>query len=117
MREDRRFDLSLKKKHIPLLISILIGIFSIIYYLLYYKYFKIDVDEGLLINGAMRVLSGELPLKDFHQYTLGRYYLLAAWFLFFWKKYCSGKIVVCCPAYHKEHSCLSRFEKNYALAL
>ena len=85
MREDRRFDLSLKKKHIPLLISILIGIFSIIYYLLYYKYFKIDVDGGLLINGAMRVLSGELPLKDFHQYTLGRYYLLAAWFLLFGK--------------------------------
>lgn len=77
--------MSLKKKHIPLLISILIGIFSITYYLLYYKYFKIDVDEGLLINGAMRVLSGELPLKDFHQYTLGRFYLLAAWFLFFGK--------------------------------
>jgi hypothetical protein len=82
---DRRSNLSLKKKHIPLLISILIGIFSIIYYFLYYKYFKIDVDEGLLINGAMRILSGELPLKDFHQYTLGRYYLLAAWFLFFGK--------------------------------
>jgi hypothetical protein len=68
-----------------LLISILIGGVSILYYLSYYKYFKIDVDEGLLINGAMRVLSGELPLKDFHQYTMGRFYVLALWFLAFGK--------------------------------
>lgn len=67
------------------MISILIGVVSIIYYLSYYKYFKIDVDEGLLINGAMRVLSGELPLKDFHQYTMGRFYVLALWFLAFGK--------------------------------
>jgi len=66
-------------------ISILIGVVSIIYYLSYYKYFKMDVDEGLLINGAMRVLSGELPLKDFHQYTMGRFYVLALWFLAFGK--------------------------------
>jgi hypothetical protein len=67
------------------MISILIGVVSIVYYLSYYKYFKIDVDEGLLINGAMRVLSGELPLKDFHQYTMGRFYVLALWFLAFGK--------------------------------
>jgi hypothetical protein len=67
------------------MISILIGVVSIIYYLSYYKYFKIDVDEGLLLNGAMRVLSGELPLKDFHQYTMGRFYVLALWFLAFGK--------------------------------
>ncbi len=67
------------------MISILIGVVSIMYYLSYYKYFKIDVDEGLLINGAMRVLSGELPLKDFHQYTMGRFYVLALWFLAFGK--------------------------------
>ena len=67
------------------MISILIGVVSIIYYLSYYKYFKMDVDEGLLINGAMRVLSGELPLKDFHQYTMGRFYVLALWFLAFGK--------------------------------
>jgi hypothetical protein len=73
--------LAAKDKHIVGLISILIGLGSILYYLAYYKYFKIDVDEGLLINGAMRVLSGELPLKDFHQYTMGRFYVLALWFL------------------------------------
>lgn len=63
------------------MISIFIGALSIVYYLSYYRYFRVDVDEGLLINGAMRVLSGELPLKDFHQYTMGRFYLLALWFL------------------------------------
>jgi len=76
---------TLDKKKIALLLSLIIGIFSLLYYLSYYKYFKIDVDEGLLINGAMRVLSGEIPLKDFHQYTPGRFYLLALWFLIFGK--------------------------------
>jgi len=73
------------KKYRPLLISVIIVIISLVYYLSYFKYFKIDVDEGLLINGAMRVLSGELPLKDFHQYTMGRFYLLAFWFFVFGK--------------------------------
>ncbi|MCK4932976.1 MAG: hypothetical protein KAT01_12450 [Candidatus Aminicenantes bacterium] len=81
-----------KNKHIPLVISILIGVVSIIYYLSYYKYFKIDVDEGLLINGALRVLSGELPLKDFHQYTMGRFYVLALWFLAFSKSVAVGRL-------------------------
>ncbi|MBN1223236.1 MAG: hypothetical protein JXB23_08290 [Candidatus Aminicenantes bacterium] len=75
-----------KNRHlIPILISVLIGILSVIYYLIYYKYLLVDVDEGLLLNGALRVLDGQLPLKDFHQYTMGRFYLLALWFLAFGK--------------------------------
>jgi hypothetical protein len=68
-----------------ILISILIGLISVAYYLAYYKYFRVDVDEGLIINGAMRVLSGQIPLKDFHVYMPGRYYFLAIWFLIFGK--------------------------------
>jgi len=74
-------------------ISVLIGIISLFYYLSYYQYYKIDVDEGLLINGAMRVLSGEVPLKDFHQYTPGRYYLLALWFLIFGKSIAAERLL------------------------
>ncbi|MCZ2846157.1 MAG: hypothetical protein O2U61_06660, partial [Candidatus Bathyarchaeota archaeon] len=77
--------LNLNKKNSSILLILLIAIISLIYYLSYYKYFEIDVDEGLLINGAMRALSGEIPLKDFHQYTPGRFYLLALWFLLFGK--------------------------------
>ena len=74
-----------RRRYLPLIISLLIVLVSLIYYLSYYKSFKIDVDEGLLINGAMRVLSGQLPLKDFHQYMPGRFYLLGLWFLIFGK--------------------------------
>jgi len=75
-----------KNRHlIPVFISVFIGVLSIVYYLSYYKFLFIDVDEGLLLNGALRVLEGQLPLKDFHQYTMGRFYLLALWFLAFGK--------------------------------
>jgi len=74
-----------KNNKVTIIIILLIGTISLLYYLSYYKCFKIDVDEGLLLNGAMRVLSGEIPLKDFHQYTPGRFYLLALWFLIFGK--------------------------------
>lgn len=74
-----------RKRYLPLAVSLLIVLVSLVYYLSYYQCFKIDVDEGLLVNGAMRVLSGQLPLKDFHQYMPGRFYLLALWFLLFGK--------------------------------
>ena len=67
------------------LISLIIGLLSLVYYLSYYKYLEVDVDEGLLIQGADRALDGQLPLKDFHHYMPGRYYLLAIWFLIFGK--------------------------------
>jgi len=77
--------LSDNKKKTGLFIGVVIGLVSLAYYLAYYKYFRIDVDEGLLLNGALRVMSGQLPLRDFHQYMPGQYYLLAFWFFLFGK--------------------------------
>ena len=77
-----------------LLISLIIGLLSLGYYLSYYKYLEVDVDEGLLIQGAERTLSGQLPLKDFHQYMPGRYYLLAVWFLLFGKSIAVARILL-----------------------
>ncbi|HEX9901369.1 MAG TPA: hypothetical protein VGB72_00760 [Acidobacteriota bacterium] len=76
------------------LISLIIGLLSLVYYLSYYRYLEVDVDEGLLIQGADRALDGQVPLKDFHQYMPGRYYLLAVWFLLFGKSVAVARLLL-----------------------
>jgi hypothetical protein len=76
------------------LISLIIGLLSLAYYLSYYRYLEVDVDEGLLIQGADRALDGQVPLKDFHQYMPGRYYLLAVWFLIFGKSVAVARLLL-----------------------
>ena len=61
----------------------LIAGLSVAYYLSYYNCFLNVSDEGFLVNGALRVLDGQIPLADFHSYTPGRYYLLASLFALF----------------------------------
>lgn len=59
----------------------LIGGLSIAYYLSYYNYSLNLTDEGFLVNGALRVLEGQVPVSGFYSYPPGRYYLLAAFFI------------------------------------
>ncbi len=66
---------------------IILFLFSFIYLSLGYQYFnllKYYCDEGLIMYGATRILSGEIPYKDFWTlYFPGEFYLLAAIFNIF----------------------------------
>lgn len=53
---------------------------SLAYYLSYYLHFIDMVDEGLLVNGALRLLDGQQPVTEFWAYPPGRYALLAGAF-------------------------------------
>lgn len=53
---------------------------SLAYYFNYYLHFINLVDEGLLVNGAMRLLDGQQPITDFWAYPPGRYALIAGAF-------------------------------------
>ena len=61
----------------------LIAGLSVAYYLSYYNRFLNVSDEGFLVNGALRVLDGQVPVADFYSYTPGSYYLLASLFTLF----------------------------------
>jgi len=60
--------------------SYVVGILSLAYYLSFYNYGLNLSDEGYLVYGAERLMSGQIPGADFHAYMPGRYLVLA--FLF-----------------------------------
>lgn len=66
---------------------IILFLFSFIYLSLGYQYFNLlryYYDEGLIAYGATRILSGEIPYRDFWTlYFPGKFYLLAAIFKIF----------------------------------
>ncbi|HZQ08223.1 MAG TPA: glycosyltransferase family 39 protein [Anaerolineae bacterium] len=53
------------------------------YYLAYFNYGLTMNDEGFLLENAMRVLVGQLPLHDFYGYPPLRYFYLSGWFELF----------------------------------
>jgi hypothetical protein len=62
-------------------LPILIVVSSLVYYFSFHLSFINYGDEGFLVNGALRVLEGQVPLSDFWSYPPGRYYVLAGLFL------------------------------------
>lgn len=58
---------------------VLVGWF---YYMAYWNYGFIMNDEGFLLDGVVRFLGGQLPLRDFYSYAPLRYFYYAGWFQF-----------------------------------
>jgi 4-amino-4-deoxy-L-arabinose transferase-like glycosyltransferase len=66
-----------------LLPTLIFGI-SLLYLCLFRHYSAMDPDEGIVLQGAERILRGEVPYRDFFSfYTPGSFYLVASLFQVF----------------------------------
>jgi 4-amino-4-deoxy-L-arabinose transferase-like glycosyltransferase len=65
---------------------IALGVFtiSLLYLCLFRRYTSIDPDEGIILQGAQRIVQGQVLYRDFFSFfTPGSYYLLALFFRVF----------------------------------
>jgi len=64
-------------------IAVLVFVMSLAYLSIFRHYTSLEPDEGIVLQGAERILRGELPYRDFFSfYTPGSFYLVAFLFRF-----------------------------------
>src|SRR5438128_2028381 len=64
-------------------ISLAIFVSCLAYLCVFVRYSTIEPDEGIVLQGAERILRGEVPYRDFFSfYTPGSFYLIAFIFRF-----------------------------------
>ncbi|MGA9057833.1 MAG: glycosyltransferase family 39 protein, partial [Terriglobia bacterium] len=65
-------------------IVLLLFVATCLYLRLFYHYTNLDADEGVILQGAQRILNGEVPYRDFFSFfTPGSYYWMALLFKVF----------------------------------
>jgi 4-amino-4-deoxy-L-arabinose transferase-like glycosyltransferase len=65
-------------------VSALIFLLSVLYFRLFYSYTLLNGDEGIVLQGAERILQGQVLYRDFFSFlTPGSYYWLALFFKLF----------------------------------
>jgi len=82
-----------KNKLLSFLIITLIVSSTIFYNLLYFKYIRIDPDEGLIIADAEKILDQPFPYLKFNIHMPGKYYLLALFYLLFGRSIAVARIM------------------------
>jgi 4-amino-4-deoxy-L-arabinose transferase-like glycosyltransferase len=66
------------RAYIERVVPLLVFVISLLYLFLFRRYSAMDPDEGIVLQGAGRILRGEIPYRDFFTfYTPGSFYLLA----------------------------------------
>jgi Dolichyl-phosphate-mannose-protein mannosyltransferase len=66
------------------IVAILLFLFSFAYLCIFRRHSSLEPDEGIVLQGAERILRGEVPYRDFFTfYTPGSFYFLAVLFKFF----------------------------------
>jgi 4-amino-4-deoxy-L-arabinose transferase-like glycosyltransferase len=84
--EKQAFGLSSPPEETPAdrAIAILLFVFTLAYLCLFRRYTTMEPDEGIILQGAQRILQGQVLYRDFFSFfTPGSYYLLALLFKIF----------------------------------
>jgi len=69
-------------------IALVIFLLSFFYLCIFRRYSGIDPDEGIILQGAQRILDGQVLYRDFFSFfTPGSYYLVALLFRVFGDSY------------------------------
>ena len=74
---------------------IFVFLFSFAYFCAFLRYSSLEPDEGILLQGAQRILDGQIPYQDFFSfYTPGSFYLIAALFKVFGDSFVVARLSV-----------------------
>src|SRR4051812_14185044 len=82
---EKAFNLSVPEKSAAdWVLALLLGAFAVYWASPLFTYIGLGSDEGIVLQGAVRILRGEMPYRDFFSfYTPGSYYLHALIFRLF----------------------------------